>query len=276
MELLIILAIIIVGIAFLIWSDKSIVTSHIEYKNSKIPSEFDDFKITHVSDLHNTYFGKNHKNLLSKIKSTTPDIIVITGDIIDRRRYNPKVAIEFLQKAVEIAPTYYVTGNHEAWSHKFDKLEPQIIERKVKLLNNGKVSIQKGIKTLEIVGLSDPGFLTCGHRQPTDTSVMRAYLETLQDNNNFKVMLSHRPELFEIYAKYNIDLTLTGHAHGGQVRLPFIGGLYSPSQGVFPKYTKGEYKIGNSSMIVSRGLGNSRMPIRLFNRPEIVSITLKS
>ena len=275
MEFLIILAIILV-IAFLFWGDKSIVTSRIEYKNSKIPSEFNGFKITQVSDLHNTYFGKNHKNLLSKIKNTNPDIIVVTGDIIDRRRYHPEVAIEFLQQAIQVAPVYYVTGNHEAWSHKFGELEPQIIGCKVKLLNNEKEAIQKGAQTLEIVGFSDPGFLTCGHRQPTNTSVMQAYLKTLQDNDNFKVMLCHRPELFEIYAKYNVDLTLTGHAHGGQVRLPFIGGLYSPSQGVFPKYTKGEYKIGNSSMIVSRGLGNSRMPIRLFNRPEIVSITLKS
>ncbi len=275
MKLLIILAIILV-IAFLIFSDKSIVTSHIEYKNSKIPKEFDGFKVMHVSDLHNTYFGKNNINLLGKIKSAHPDIIVITGDIIDRRRYHPQVAIEFLQEAVKIAPTYYVTGNHEAWSHKFDKLEPQILKCKVKILNNEFASIQKDGQTLEIVGLSDPGFLTCGHHQPTDTSVMQKYLETLQGNHNFKLMLCHRPELFEIYAKYNIDLTLTGHAHGGQVRLPFIGGLYSPGQGVFPKYTKGEYKKGDSTMIVSRGLGNSRMPIRLFNRPEIVSITLKS
>jgi len=134
----------------------------------------------------------------------------------------------------------------------------------------------KGNGKIEILGLSDPDFLTTSYLEGTNSSKLRGYLERLSDDSAFQILLCHRPELFDIYVKENIDLIFSGHAHGGQFRIPFVGGLVAPDQGLFPKYTSGAYTQNKSTMIVSRGLGNSIIPIRIFNRPEIVVVTLRN
>lgn len=263
-------------ILFCIWQNNSIIISKFDYVNVKIPDDFNHFTIAHVSDLHNKMFGENQVKLLNKVKSISPDIIVITGDLIDRRKYDLDTAIMFVSGAVKIAPVYYVSGNHEAWSGKFSLIKEKLIDSGVHILDNTAFKLSKGTSSIHILGLSDPDFLTSHYMDGTNTSKMEKQLNIWSTDENFKILLSHRPELFDLYYENKMDLIFTGHAHGGQVRIPGIGGLVAPDQGIFPQYTSGRYNRNLSTMFVSRGLGNSVAPIRIFNRPEIVAVTLKN
>ncbi len=274
-KIAIMISIVSIIIVFLIWENKAIAITEIDYENANIPQTFAGYKIVQISDLHNTKFGKNQEGLLKKIRNTTPDIIVITGDLIDRRKYDLETAMVFIKGAVEIAPVYYVSGNHEAWSGDYDNISSQLLNAGVQILDDHKISIIKEEETIELLGLSDPAFLTSGYMDGTNVSKFKEVLEKLGDETTFQVLLSHRPELFDLYAQAKIDLTFSGHAHGGQVRLPFVGGLVAPNQGIFPKYTSGSYVKDQSTLVVSRGLGNSIIPLRIFNNPEIVVLTLK-
>ena len=226
--------------------------------------------------MHNKQFGRNQERLLKKISAVSPDIIVITGDLIDRRKYDLETAMVFIDGAMKIAPVYYVSGNHEAWSGDYENISENLRISGVQILDDTKATLIKGNGKIEILGLSDPDFLTTSYLEGTNSSKLRGHLERLSDDSAFQILLCHRPELFDIYVNQNIDLIFSGHAHGGQVRIPFVGGLVAPDQGLFPKYTSGAYTQNQSTMIVSRGLGNSVIPIRIFNRPEIVVVTLRS
>lgn len=253
---------------FLYWQDNGLMlTSKIYTKH--VPHGFNNYKILQVSDLQNKTFGRNQEKLLGKIKHAAPDLIVITGDLIDRNRTNVKKAMVFIENAIKIAPIYYVSGNHEHQSGCFEELLEKLTNVGVTVLENGKSIIEKNGDTLEIIGLADKRV------NPYFSDVLSTLLADTEEDR-FRLLLSHRPELFETYVKKGIHLALTGHAHGGQIRLPFIGGIFAPNQGFFPTYTSGIYQQENTAMIVSRGLGNSTFPIRIFNRPELVLITLKS
>ena len=260
---------------FFIWQNNHILINKINYKNEKIPKAFNGFKILQISDLHN----KNFEGMLSKkIKSANPDIIVITGDIIDRHRTNVDIAIRFIEEIKDICSIYYISGNHENSSPHFDELKDKLKSNGVKILDNSSERIRINDESITLFGVADVT------RNKWNKEYMlykrndyyRLIIDKLKKNSKeeFSILLSHRPELINIYAEKNIDLAFTGHAHGGQVRLPLIGGLYSPGQGIFPKYTSGIHKITNTSLVVSRGLGNSGFPFRIFNRPEIVIVNL--
>lgn len=251
---------------FIIWQNNHIGISEIEVNNSKIPKSFNGYRIVHLSDLHNKDFGSNENKLIVKTKNAEPDIIVITGDLIDSRNTNIEVAIEFIKEAVKIAPIYYVSGNHEARSDVYDELSEKLKESGVTILDNELVEIVEDGSIIKLSGMIDPSF---GNGSFLDK-------RTGIDTSKFNILLSHRPELINMYADKDIDLAFTGHAHGGQIRLPFIGGLVAPDQGLLPKYTSGLYTLKDTSMIVSRGLGNSIFPIRVFNRPEIIVVTLNN
>lgn len=266
---------IIVIFIFSIWQNNSIVISSFNYSSSEIPKDFDNFKIVQISDLHNKVFGKEQFKLLEKVKELSPDIIVITGDMIDRRRYNLENAMYFIDKAVKVAPIYYVSGNHEAWSYKYSEVRNKLIKAGVHIIDDERIAIKKNNSIINILGLSDPAFVTSSYLNETDTSKIEENLLNWASLESFKILLSHRPELFDLYSSSNMDIVFSGHAHGGQIRIPFIGGLIAPNQGFFPKYTSGRYNSDNTTMFVSRGLGNSLFPIRIFNRPEIISVTLK-
>lgn len=275
-KLFIIGVIILIFIVFFVWQNNDIVTTDVVYKNSNIPKEFEDFNIVQISDLHNKMFGKGQKKLLEKIVDAQPDIIVITGDLVDRRRYDLEKAIVFIEGAVEIAPVYYVSGNHEAWSGEYETIKSRLLSAGVNVLDDEKIDIVKNGSTIEVIGLKDPAFLTSSYVEGIDTLILQESLKSLTDEDKFQILLCHRPELFSIYVKNNIDLSFTGHAHGGQFRIPSLGGLVAPNQGFFPKYTSGSHTIDSSTMVVSRGLGNSIIPIRIFNRPEIIKVVLKT
>lgn len=261
-------------IIFIVFQNNSIQNTSIKYENKMIPKVFNGYKILHISDLHNKSFGKNQKILLEKIEAESPDIIVITGDLIDRRKYDLKPAEILVESAIKIAPVYYVSGNHEAWSGKYKSIKEMLTRLGVDVLDNRKIDISINNEKITLLGVSDPNFLTSTYFDDTNILNMEENLDDLSNTSNFQILLSHRPELFKLYNEKNIDLIFSGHAHGGQFRLPFIGGVIAPNQGFFPKYTSGVYKMNQSTLIVNRGLGNSIIPIRLFNRPELVVVTL--
>lgn len=262
-------------ILFCSWQNNSIVVTSFTYENSKIPETFNGFRVVHISDLHNKEFGKGQIKLLKKIEEIEPAIIIVTGDLIDRRKFDLEIAMTFIHGAVEIAPTYYVSGNHEAWSGQYTLIKEQLQEAGVYVLDDLKVTLKRGESSIQILGLSDPDFYTSSYLEGTNSSPLEGQLAQWSQKDDFKLLLSHRPELFDIYSKYNTDLIFSGHAHGGQFRVPFVGGLIAPDQGLFPKYTSGEYTQGDSTLYVSRGLGNSIIPVRIFNRPQIIVVTLE-
>lgn len=269
-------AIIGVIVMFFIWQNNGLTTTEVNYINAKVPDNFNGYKIVHISDLHNKKFARDQEYLLEKIRKVSPDMIVVTGDLIDRRKYDLYSAMKFIDGAVEIAPVYYVSGNHEAWSGEYENIKGELIDAGVEIMDDRKIEIIKGNSSIELLGLSDPDFLTYDYIDGTNSSKLQENLKNLSDDNVFQILLSHRPELFDIYEKENIDLIFSGHAHGGQFRIPLVGGLVAPDQGFFPKYTSGEYTQNQATLIVSRGLGNSIIPIRIFNRPEIIVVTLQN
>ncbi|WP_046175691.1 metallophosphoesterase [Domibacillus indicus] len=239
----------------------------ISIKSADIPAEFDGYRIVQLSDLHSKRFGSRQQRLAEKVKAEQPDVIFFTGDLIDRRKNDEEAGYQLMEEMVKIAPVYFVTGNHE-WQVFVEK-EQRLRELGVTVLRNESVTLQRGNSRISLIGIDDP-LMT----EPDDALFMAR--QTLENPGQYTILLSHRPELFAFYAEQGIDLTFTGHAHGGQIRIPFVGGLYAPGQGFFPKYTGGSHAIGESTMIVNRGLGNSGVPQRIFNRPEIVVTELES
>ncbi|MFB6589253.1 metallophosphoesterase [Bacillus thuringiensis] len=261
-------------IIFLYLQNNLISITEVKITSSKIPSSFKGYKILQISDLHNKQFGDNQDVLIQKIKSIDPDIIAITGDLIDSKSYDAEVSMQLIREIVKKYPVYFVTGNHEQWSGKYNRLEKELKKYDVNVLRNQHVGIRKGEQEINLLGIDDPEFVT-GNRDEGNIiidEIKKAKIEMQSDRYN--VLLSHRPEFLTEYADEQIDLVLSGHAHGGQVRLPFIGGLVAPNQGVLPKYTAGLYVEQSTSMVVSRGLGNSIIPQRILNRPEIVVVQL--
>ena len=260
-----------------VWSNKALMVSTISISSSHIPAAFSGFRIAQVSDLHNSEFGKNNTELLKLLSESRPDIIAITGDLIDANHTDVGIALGFAQESVRIAPTYYVTGNHEAASPQYDTLKAGLEEAGVIVLEDEAVSLERNGETITLLGLGDPDFTVKGDMFGETSAMVSTKLKNLDDGEGgYTILLSHRPELFETYVNCSIDLVFAGHVHGGQFRLPFIGGLVAPNQGLFPKYDAGLYTDGGTSMVVSRGIGNSIIPFRFNNRPEIVLVELNA
>lgn len=264
-------------VIFLMWQNNFIVLTNYEYKNKKIPKGFNGYKILHISDLHNKNF---YGRLTKKIKDINPDVILITGDLIDRRKTRIDIAMEFISEAVEIAPIYYVSGNHEQLSDSYVELKAELKKYNVSILDNGYIALNNNEDEIGLMGIADPTIIQSEetHSKEKNTLYAEGVLKKLYKNvyTEFNILLSHRPELFRVYRAMNVDLAFSGHAHGGQIRIPFIGGVLSPNQGFFPKYSEGMIVEGDTSMLVSRGLGNSLFPFRIFNRPELVVVNLKN
>ncbi|MBO4681357.1 MAG: metallophosphoesterase [Clostridiales bacterium] len=241
-----------------------------------LPKSFDGYRIVQVSDLHNNVYGIGQSYLLAKIRDAKPDVIVVTGDLIDRNTKNVDNAMQFINGAVEIAPVFYVTGNHEASvGKKYKELALRMNEAGVTFLDNDAVTVISEEDVITIAGVRDPAFdWSKPDAKIVDDEIKKALAEV--SDTQVTVLLSHRPELIKTYSENGIDLVLTGHAHGGQVRLPFIGPIYSPSQGLFPKYTSGLYEEGDTKMYVSRGIGNGIAPLRFNDGPELAVIVLIS
>jgi len=268
---------IIILLVFCYWQNEDLVVTKVDYGNQKIDQTFDGFKILQVSDLQNRDFGNQQQRLIDAVKKSQPDIIVITGDLLDSRAENIDAAMGFARAAVDIAPTYFITGNHEAASDQYQLLKNQLTEIGVIIVDNQQVFIEQGDARISLVGVADPLFATV-EQLAQEGDYYQQTLDNLlsQGDGSFNIVLAHRPEDFALYVNCGVDLVFCGHAHGGQIRIPLIGGVYAPGQGFWPKYTSGFYCEGNTTMVVSRGLGNSLFPIRIFNRPQLLLLTLRS
>ena len=258
----------IVLIAWIVWSNLSIEVNGYTVESSLLPQAFDGFRIAHISDLHNAQFGKNNSALIKKLREAQPDIIAITGDSVDSRHTNFEITLNFIEQAMDIAPCYFVVGNHESRfeEEEYQSFENRLIDFGVIVLHNEAVNIERGGEKITICGVDDPMF----------DENFSENLKNCAVGNEFTILLSHRPESFAEYVENGYNLVLSGHGHGGQFRIPFLGGVFAPGQGVFPEYDSGIYTDGDTNMIVSRGIGNSLIPIRINNSPEVIIIDLKS
>lgn len=254
------------------WGNTALELNTYTIASEKLPKAFDGYRIAHISDLHNAEFGVGNEKLLAMLREAEPDIIAITGDLIDSRNTDIGIALHFVEEAVKIAPCYYVTGNHEARVAEYDELKAGLLELGVAVLEDEKAELEVSGESITLLGVNDPSFLA---EPANEEALMQSKLQELMNGaENYTVLLSHRPELFAVYVESGADLVLSGHAHGGQFRFPLVGGLAAPNQGLFPKYDAGVYTEEHTSMIVSRGIGNSLFPFRFNNRPEVILIEL--
>ena len=261
------------------WANARVWNARVEIRDEKIPAAFDGFVLCQVSDVHNEARGEGNAALLRALREAAPDLICITGDFLDSRRTDLDFALELAGQLAEIAPAVYVTGNHEARRLDLSALEAGLAARGVQVLRDDWTPLARGGEEIALLGLDDPGFAAGEDwtlSEGLDQTQARLSALLAQAGDRFSLVLSHRPELLPAYADAGADLVLSGHAHGGQVRLPGIGGLFAPGQGILPRLTSGVHARGETRLVVSRGLGNSAFPLRVFNPPEIVTVTLRA
>ncbi len=260
--------------AYAFFQNNLLVVSHYEIEDVKIPTEFDGFTIAQISDFHNTHSRLLQEDIIEGLLEIKPDIIVLTGDFIDTRRTDTALALSYAARLLEIAPVYMSAGNHEAATvEEYPPFEKELISLGVRVLRNECEKIELGGSAINITGIDDPVFFPGEDKYE---KIAEAIDTVTYDESIFTVTLSHRPEVFSVYVEKQQDLVLSGHAHGGQFRIPGIGGLYIPTEGLFPTYTEGVHTLDSTKMVVSRGIGSSVFPIRINNRPELVIISLRA
>lgn len=229
----------------------------------KLPKKMDGLRIVQISDLHHARFGDKQRQLIQKVREQKPDIIVITGDLVDRYNYDLDRSLEAVRGFVKIAPVYYVVGNHEVSTNDTDHIKAKLTEIGVHVLSNRSENFSMNGATIQIIGIDDP------LSGKTTDEMLNLALNGV-DPSKFQILLAHRPEYYKNYVQHGVDLTFNGHAHGGQIRIPGLGGMIDHQLHLFPSHIDGVEQIGDMTQIISRGLGNSGSTIRIFNRPEIV------
>lgn len=241
-----------------------------------LPPEFDGFRVVQLSDIHDSVIGKDNRGILDRVAALSPDVIVLTGDLTDGRDSDTGGMTALAEKLCAIAPVYFVNGNHEATMKQAERetFLQELRRKGVRVMENETAPLFRNGAQITLIGLKDVG-QESGSWEKKETALCEALSRLVDASASFTLVLSHRPELAERYAQAGADLVLCGHAHGGQIRIPFLGGLYAPGQGVLPKYDSGLYRIGDTSLYVNRGIGNSVFPLRVLNRPEIALITLR-
>ena len=225
-------------IAWVIWDNNRITVTEYTIKDAEIPENFSGYRILQISDLHNAEFGEDNEILLNQISRLHPDMIVITGDLIDSYHTNVDISLAFIREAVKIAPTYYVFGNHEVRIPESYTLLKDGMEKAGVVVLDQPVTLEKDSQTITILGVADPSAMSSDSRFYTQIvgSILNA---KMPEETVYSILLCHRPEVFDAFVENGIDLAFTGHTHGGQVRIPFIGAIFSPDQGLFPKYDSG-------------------------------------
>lgn len=252
-------------------SQNRIVTEEFTLGNSTLPREFEGFRIVHLSDLHAKRFGEENSRLLTAVRDARPDIICVTGDMVDGPREEQEDYVtELMAGLTAIAPVYFVSGNHEWASGWARELFSLLEDMGVTVLRNRYVLLERDGARIVLAGVDDPNGLR-DQKTPAELSA-----EIREDHpGEYVLMLAHRDTLLDTWAELGIDAVLCGHAHGGLVRLPFTDGLIAPGQGWFPGYTDGIYEKDAAQMLVSRGFTGSHGMPRLFNNPEVVVAVLK-
>ncbi|WP_163654621.1 metallophosphoesterase [Listeria sp. PSOL-1] len=270
------------------YSTKKLQITEYEVSSTKIPIEWKGKKFIQLSDLHSSKFGRANHKLLEIVKRVEPTGIFLTGDLLDGDEWID-VAISLVRKLVKICPVFYINGNHEQRSAFYEELLIFLKQAGVTILENEHCLLEAEGETIVVAGVTDPSFALeeLEGEELTKSEKFKLGLEVLKENiisatknireDQFTILLSHRPEFWALYQTMPVDLILAGHAHGGQIRLPFTEGLFAPGQGFFPKITAGSHQQNGRELIVSRGLGNSVFFVpRVLNNPEVVVLTLKN
>lgn len=253
--------------------------SNIEIKSDKLPDIFDGYKMVQLSDLHSKNFGNDNQKLIDIIDNESPDIIVMTGDMVTANEKSFTIFYNLVKRLVKKYKVYYIYGNHEGeLSLKLrNEITAFLKENGVVILDNDCISIEKNNEKINLYGLCYTQkyySYKSGKKHRVTENYIKDKLGAI-DKNNYNILLTHNPLFFDAYSSYGFDLILSGHIHGGLVRLPFIGGILSPERKFFPQYSAGVYQNGDSKLVVSRGLSRGTKGFRFLNRPDIVSITLK-
>lgn len=259
--------------SFFAWDNKRVSLTKQKIQIENLPENFSGLKILQISDLHNQVFGIKQQKIIDLAVESKPDLIFITGDLIDYRHPKVDIALELVDSLREIAPVYLVSGNHEIWSEEWGNLQKELLSMGVKIMDDKIKIMERNGEKIYILGVADGGNQIGESSNKFEEKIRK--IVTGLNEKQVKILLSHRPEKFLNYVENGIDLVFAGHAHGGQVRLPLIGALVAPHQGLFPKYTSGVYRHAKTNMVVSRGLGNSVLPLRIFNNPELVLVELE-
>lgn len=244
--------------------NQKLVVKHYKYQH---PNVKNSVRAAVITDLHSNLIGEDQADLMSLIDNQFPDVIFLVGDIVDEKIPQSQAEL-FLNQIVAKYPTYYVTGNHESYTKRGEQVKQMIEAKGIEVLAQESSLFTYNETTLQITGIDDPTFL------PPDIALFEA-MHNHQSGPYANVLLAHRPELIEDYLAYPFDIIFSGHAHGGQWRIPgLINGLYAPHQGLFPKYAGGEYNFNQTKLIVSRGLENQKLDHipRFYNRPEVVIV----
>ncbi|MBD5162578.1 MAG: metallophosphoesterase [Oscillibacter sp.] len=256
---------------FFWWSNRSLQTESFTFASPRLPAGFDGCVIVQISDLHGGEFGENNQDLLRQVRAAGPDYIFLTGDLQDQYRQTPRSYTVNLGRALaEIAPTYFVTGNHEWAFPDVRGLKRELGKAGVTVLTNEFVPLERNGDRILLAGIDDPN----GFADQKTPEALAAEVQALE-GDPFWLLLAHRNNYFEKeYSHLGADLVISGHGHGGLIRLPLTDGLISVERTLFPSYTAGFYEVGGADLFVSRGLGNSGRTFRLFNRPQLVILTL--
>ncbi|MHA3226009.1 metallophosphoesterase [Globicatella sulfidifaciens] len=255
-----------IGLAFFIANglNQKLDVKHYKYQHPNIK---DSVRAAVITDLHSNLMGEDQADLMSLIDNQFPDVVFLVGDIVDEKLPQSQAEL-FLDQIVAKYPTYYVTGNHESYTKRGEEVKQMIEAKGIDVLAQESSLFTYNETTLQITGIDDPTFLS------PDIALFEA-MHNHQSGPYVNVLLAHRPELIEDYLAYPFDIIFSGHAHGGQWRIPgLMNGLYAPHQGIFPKYAGGEYTFNQTKLIVSRGLENQKLDHipRFYNRPEVVIV----
>ena len=245
------------------FNDIKLETTVYDYRNTKLPEDFDGYKIIQLSDLHHKNFGKNQKDLIKMIKDEEPDLILLTGDIVDEEHTDMTSVENLFAGICDVAPIYYVSGNHELYikaRKQYDILEELLVKYDILDIDDQTVEIKKGNSSIYL------------HGEKYRANRITQHL-SYADESKFNILMYHCSNYFDLISNYGYDMIFAGHTHGGVVRLPFIGGLIGNGRELFPKYAGGVYRDGNCTMFSSRGLGDATFP-RFNNPPEIVCVIL--
>jgi len=269
-----VIIIISIVILFFIAFYNGLVVRKYSLKTNKILKD-QSIRIVLITDLHSQKYGEKQDKIREKIEAENPDIIALAGDIVDDSGRIEGVKL-FIEAIKDIGPIYYVTGNHEIRTGEVDKIKGLFRSLGVNVLENSLQKVNVRGVDLIVAGVDDPNIV--GYKSPGSNWYKEVYtsFSNMKDMGGYKILLSHRPEKVDFYGTLPFDLVLSGHAHGGQIRIPFLlNGLYAPHQGFFPKYAGGVYEFENYTLVVSRGVYYNLFLPRIFNPPEIVVIDIE-
>ncbi len=285
LALFVLIIAVVVITAMLYVSNRFIFISEYKIKYEKLPNTFDGYKIVLLSDLHSSEFGKGNKAILKKVRRIDPDMIVMTGDMVNSTDRDFSIFLDLAKSLAASYDVYFIAGNHEQSLSPADRsyIYYELGRMRVQVLDNEKVSVARGEERLDLYGLwINMRYYSSRNNEYVKENAETYYLSTdriekllgKNDGQEFSLLLTHNPLYAESYIKWGADLTLCGHVHGGMIRLPFVGGIYSPERTFFPEYDGGLYPFGEQNLVVSRGIGNGNFGFRFLNCPEIVTIEL--